>query len=628
MCGIGGKILFKSNDIVPRAHMENMATALRHRGPDDSGVFCDAGIGLAHARLSVLDTTNRGHQPMTDNDGVLYIVYNGEIYNFKDLRAELASTGVTFKSETDTEVVLHMYKKYGPSFVSRLNGMFALAIWDTRKAELFLARDRLGQKPLKYCKTKHGITFSSEIKGLMTDPHVTKAPDWDAIDDYLTYQYIPSPKTGFKNIYKLEPAHYMVVHHDGTILKRRYWDTSYATKKNLSESAWEEEVEESLRSAVRKRLVSDVPLGVFLSGGIDSSLIVALMKNDDSSAIETFSVRFEETSHDEAPYARQVAQLCDTKHHELTVPIDAANTLTDIVHHYEEPLADPSILPFWHLSKFTREHVTVALSGDGGDENFAGYERYAIMAHYYKYKRLLSLIPGKPALAHLMALVYKKTQNKYFRKMHRALSWFNNDPAVFYAKLIGLFSTEEKQRLYTHQMQERVSTPRSKQLLRDYFDMYSDTDWCTQLIATDLHTYLPDDLLVKVDMASMAHSLEVRSPFLDYELVELVASMPAKYKYGPDGDKKYLLKKIAGKYLPLSIVNRPKKGFGIPIEQWMRKDLASVVKKELLDPTFLAYGFQKNEITHMIAEHSAGLDYSRQLWSLLVLRLWLRNWFE
>jgi asparagine synthase (glutamine-hydrolysing) len=623
MCGIVGKINFNKK-IVTEKEIKKMTKVLAHRGPDDAGVFIDQNVGLGHHRLAIIDLSAQGHQPMSDNDNKIWLTYNGEIYNFLDLRKELAKEGIKFKSRTDTEVIIYLYKKYGLDCFSYLRGMFALAIWDKNKKQLILARDRLGQKPLKYYFDNNCFIFASELKAILQAKEVSKEPDWEAVDEYLTYKYVPGPKTGFKNIYKLPPAHYLIIKENGEQIMQRYWQIDYLKKSELSEPAWEKKIIEKLTQAVRLRLISDVPIGAHLSGGIDSSLIVALMAQALPQRVKTFSIGFQEKKYNELPFAKMVAKRYHTDHHELIIKPNAVEILPKLVYHYEEPYADASALPTWYLSEATKQHMAVALNGDGGDENFAGYERYNAMKLHAQLKK----IPGKNIIKTLNQLFYRLTGAKIFQKGYRLTNSFHPSPYNFYLNIIQYFSPGEKDKIYTANFKKLIEHSDWYRASQKVFDQGKKLNWLDQLLYTGLHTHLPDDLLAKVDIASMAHSLEIRSPFLDFEFLELTAQMPARLKLAGH-NKKYLLKKIATKYLPKECIYRPKQGFTIPLEFWFRGRLNNYLQDSILDKKFLAYGFAWQGIAKMINDHEKHRhNYENQLWTLLCLRLWLKEWFE
>jgi asparagine synthase (glutamine-hydrolysing) len=622
MCGIFGKFFFEKTDIKTKTYKPCLDT-LTHRGPDDEGFYKDENILLGEKRLSIIDLSSAGHMPMSNEDGSLWIVFNGEIYNFLQLRKKLEKKH-KFKSKTDTEVILHLYEEKGPAALQDLRGMFAFAIWDKKKKELFIARDRLGKKPIKFYYNNKFFIFASELKAILKDKTVPKEMDYTAIDEYLTYQYIPSPKTGFKNIYKLEPAHYLIIKSSGELIKTRYWQLDFSKKLDLKEEEWEERILKKLKESIKIRLVGDVPIGAHLSGGIDSSMIVALMSEELNKPVKTFSVGFEESNYDERSYARLVTHKYKTDHHELIVKPSMINILPKLVYHYEELYADPSMLPTWYLCEMTKNEVTVALNGDGGDENFAGYDRYNIFKLYLQLKKL----PLKKLIGNANNILYKHTMLPLFKKGAKFFKISGEDEYKFYLQLIGYFTQEEKQKLYTKDFLHKVNTLKSEEYLLSKFQDSKHLGWLDRLLYTDITSYLPDDLLVKVDIAGMAHSLEVRSPFLDHEFIELTAQMPNSLKIR-GYYKKYLLKKIAKKYLPEKNIQRSKQGFGAPLKYWFRDQLQNYLKEKLLDSKFLSYGIcTESGIKELIDLHTKSTrDYSNKLWTLLVLREWLHLWF-
>ncbi len=619
MCGIAGKFAFHPTHWPNETQLQAMGDAIAHRGPDDSGVFIDGPCGLAHRRLSIIDLSERGHQPMSIMNGRYTISFNGEIYNYQELRKDLVGQGVSFHSDSDTEVLLHLFARQGADCLKKLRGMFAFAIWDREKQELFLARDRVGQKPLKYYIDDKQIIFASELKAIL-GAGVEKQIDWNAIQDYLKLGYVPGPMTGFKGIAKLPPAHYAIVSADGTITTQRYWELDYETKPSQSIPEWREQVTDTLTEAVRLRMISDVPVGAHLSGGIDSGVTVALMAQQSPDPIRTFSIGFEGDTDSELPRAKQIADRYGTQHHEFVVSPSNTDILAQVAAHYEEPFADSSALPTWLLSELTREHVTVALNGDGGDENFSGYNRYHLMGMYETLKKLDPLVQilRRPGID-LGQTLYRRSRIGSFRKIQKLLRWYSSNPYETYQLQFGYFDEMSVDQL----LGVKASTPPLEKL----FEQTSSLNRIDQLLAVDIASYLPDDLLVKVDMASMAHALEVRSPFLDHKLLELTASMPVELKrQGKHG--KVLLKEIATDLLPKEIIKQKKRGFGIPREAWLRGSLQSYVEDQLLDPEFLRHGFDRENIEQLIEEHTQRRsDHSLRLWSLIMLKHWLKAWF-
>lgn len=626
MCGIAGKVYTDHNRSVSREDITRMTDAIAHRGPDGEGVFLDKNLGLGHRRLSIIDLSERGRQPMADETGRYQLVFNGEIYNFQDLRKELEREGVKFRSNTDSEVIIYLYRKYGPECLQHLRGMFAFAIWDAHERELFIARDRLGKKPLKYYFDGSVFIFASELKAILTQSEVRREIDWGAIDEYLTYLYVPCPKTGFMNISKLEPAHYMIVK-DGQITKKRYWQLSYLPKLKLTEQEWKERILAKLRESVKLRLISDVPLGAHLSGGIDSSLVVALMAEQMGEAVKTFSIGFPEASHNDLAYAKSVSRQYATEHHEFTVePEMMFDVLPEIVRQFEEPYADTSALPTHFLCKLTRSQVTVVLDGNGSDEEFAGYSRYGLMRRYLTLRKMdyLARLLRKP-----MATFCRLSDHGRIRTAGKMLEWYSSQPAEFYTNTFSMFSAPERKKLLADRITSDTSSSREYSLLESVFGRYANSDPVEQAMGVDVETYLPDDTLVKSDMASMLFALEVRSPFLDHELAELVAQMPTQLKVKP-GCRKYLLKEIAETYLPKEIVHRDKRGFGVPFNKWLnRMKFSERIEEQLLSPDFIKYGFDEAVVRRLLQSHRRkATDYAQRIWSLLMLRLWLKEWFE
>lgn len=620
MCGIAGKFNFNRKPVT-EAEILEMNKELEHRGPDDKGIFVDGAIGLGHTRLSIIDLSKNGHQPMPDADKRFWISYNGEVYNFLELKKELIKDGVKFRSNTDTEVIIYLYKKHGPDCLKYLRGMFAFAIWDKEKQELFLARDRVGKKPLKYYHDNDTFIFASELKALLKNSEIKKEVDWTAVDEFLTFKYVPAPKTGFKNIFKLLPAHYMIVRASGEKIIKKYWELDYAKKIELSETEWQDKITRKLTESIRLRMISDVPLGAHLSGGIDSSLIVVILAQLSRKPISTFTIGFKEDRYNEVPYACLVAKRYHTKYQELIVEPYTAEILPKLAYYYEEPYADASALPSWYLANFTKTHVSAVLNGDGGDENFAGYERYRAASYY----NLLKYIPFKKYGARLGLFLYESDKQKFFYQASRQLNADYRSFYDFYLSIIRYFSPEEKNSIYGGRLKSLIDSRKAQE--KNNFLKSQSRDWLDRLLALGINTHLPDDLLVKNDIASMAHGLELRSPFLDHEFMELAASMPADLKMR-GSSKKYILKKIAEEYLPPECIYRPKQGFSVPLEFWFRGELHDYLEKNILSDKFINHGFDKNAIAKMLSTHkSKKANYENQLYALLMLSLWLEEWF-
>jgi asparagine synthase (glutamine-hydrolysing) len=609
MCGIAGL----AGTPADPALLERMALAIRHRGPDDSGVFADGDAGFGFRRLSIIDVAG-GHQPIFNEDESAAIILNGEIYNHHELRAGLLARGHRFRTKSDVETVLHLWEEKRERCLEDMRGMFALAIWDRRERSLFLARDRVGKKPLYYTLLPGGgIAFGSEIKAVLQHPQVRREPDLRAIDRFLTLQYVPSPGTAFKGVERVAPGHWLRWH-DGRIETRRYWTLEYEDKLEGSEAELKEELLRLLREAVRIRLESEVPLGAFLSGGIDSSAVVAFAAEGLSHPLKTFSIGFEESDFDESRYARMVARKFGTDHEELTVTGGAPELIDDIVWHYDQPFGDSSAVPSFHVARITRPHVTVVLNGDGGDESFAGYERYRRLSAVNGYFRL-----PLPARRGLQSLA--RPASRFLGRARRLTENDVRDPLdAYYATLVHL-SEAARRRLYEPAFRRDVSETPAPPLA--YLHSHPHSSLVDSMLDCDVDNYLPDDLLVKMDVATMAHSLEARSPFLDHRLMEFMARVPAGMKLRR-GRSKYLLKSALRGTLPDEILDRPKMGFGVPLASWLRGSLREMLVDTVLGSRALARGYFRPEaVRHMVGAHMSGSNaYQYVLWDLLMLERW------
>lgn len=632
MCGIAGKIYLDKDRDVLESDIANMVVAINHRGPDDWGVYCHKNIGLGHARLSIIDISPLGHQPMANGAGDVRIVFNGEIYNFKELRDNLIKDGYIFKSKTDTEVIIALYEKYGEDCLQYLRGMFAFAIWDDKNKKLFIARDRIGKKPLNYFFDSNNkiFIFASEIKAILKNKEVKKDVNYEAIDHYLSLQYIPSPFTIFQGIKKLPPAHYLVLQNNQMKIQR-YWQIDFNEKLNISENKWKEKVVDKLKEAVSLRMISDVPLGAFLSGGIDSSAVVSIMSELSDNSVKTFSVGFGEVDYNETQFARIIADKFKTEHHEFIVEPKALDILSKLVYYYDEPFADSSAIPTWYLAELTRKHVTVALNGDGGDENFGGYERYIA----YKVDILSQQMPC--ILNNILARKAGKTINsllhtKLTQKIERFLATNQQDPRANYIGRIFGFTSEQKKYLYSEDFKNKLNNnivKHSEEILEQLFSDNNAKDVIDKALFVDINSYIPGDLMVKVDIATMAHSLESRSPFLDHEFMELMAKMPSNLKI-KGFNKKYILKESLRSMLPSEILDRPKMGFGAPLEQWFRGDLKNLVIDNLLSKKSLDRGlFNEEAVKKLVYDHiDKKANNCYKLWQLLFLEQWFRVWID
>jgi asparagine synthase (glutamine-hydrolysing) len=621
MCGILGALMREG-----RAPPDLAAAleSLRHRGPDAQARWTEGPCALGHTRLSIIDLSPLGAQPMASPDGRYVIVFNGEIYNFPELRAELEKAGESFGGHSDTEVLLHLYRRDGEGCLPKLRGMFAFAVWDRREKSLFLARDRLGVKPLVYAQTDAGFLFGSEIQALFAlDPGLSRRADPAAIDHYLTYQYIPAPLSGFKAIRKLPPANALLVR-DGRIVRQwRWWNLDPHKRSTLSFPDACEAVRETVLEATRIRLLADVPLGAFLSGGIDSSITVAAMSRLCAEPVRTFAIGFEDEEFNELPYARQVANHLGTRHQEMIVRADAAELLPRIVAHFGEPHADSSAIPTFCVSRFARSEVTVALTGDGGDESFGGYRRFwhASLAGRLEARGLL------PAWRGLRRLTAKLEGRRF--PATRADEGLSLPPVERYRHLMAYFSETEKMEMLAPEFRARLGSSDTLSTLAPWFEAAGGLDAINRHLFVDLHTYLPEDVLAKVDICSMMVSLECRSPFLDHRLVELALSMPGHYKMTmlPGRRRhKHLLKEAFKDWLPAGFMARRKMGFSVPLARWLRTDLADTLRQRLLTEDTLAPFVRLEPLHRQVEEHLAGTkSHAKRLWALLVLAEWMKN---
>ena len=627
MCGICG-IVNKDGTSPDRGLLKRANDLFTHRGPDDEGFYVDQSVGLAMRRLAIIDL-NTGHQPISTPDGRYTVVLNGEIYNFLELRGELREQGYEFRTKTDTEVLLALYQRIGPACVSRLRGMFAFAIWDKRDERLFLARDRLGKKPLVYTEQPGFLAFASELRSLFAWPGISRDVDPEAVDLYLSLQYIPAPRTIYRQVRKLPPGH-SLTYHKGQVSVQPYWDLP------LGQPPLTRDFEEAkhlaadkLREAVRLRLIADVPLGAFLSGGIDSSIIVALMSELSDQPVKTFSIGFEEAEFSELGFAKLVAERYGCQHTEFVVKPEMADVLPKLAWHYGEPYADPSALPSYYVSRETRRFVTVALNGDGGDENFAGYVRYFAM----KLARHFDALPA-PARAALLAGAellpdYRAPYGFTWRLKRFLRSVLPADLPQRHLRMICYFTEEDKEGFYAPEFLARLGT--SRRSAPDYmaraFAACPSEDFVNRLLYVDFKTYLPECLMVKMDIAAMANSLEGRSPFLDHEFVEMVYRMPGDWKLRGLRGHKWLLKEAFRDKLPAAIFNRGKMGFGIPLGAWFRGPLKSYWADHVLGSAALGRGyFKEAALRRLWDEHQSGRrDHGYRLWALLMLELWHEN---
>ncbi|MDD5541734.1 MAG: asparagine synthase (glutamine-hydrolyzing) [Acidobacteriia bacterium] len=632
MCGICGKLNFDPQRRIDEDLLIRMRDTLYHRGPDDGGIYIDGSMGLGVRRLAIIDLSSHGHQPLSNEDETLWIAFNGEIYNFQEIRKDLLQQGHQFRSHTDTETVVHLYERHGPDCLQYLRGMFAFAIWDKRRRRLFLARDRVGKKPLFYRADSSSFWFGSEIKAILEDPEVPRSPDYTAIHHYLAFQSVPAPWSAFEGIRKLPPGHFMVVE-NGRVTTERYWNLRFSPKRTVRTRRDEEDLTEEARSTVeeatRLRMISDVPLGAFLSGGVDSSAVVALMARSSSRPIRTFSIGFDQAGYNETHFARLVAERYHTDHQEFIVHPNAREVIPQLVWHYNEPFADSSAIPTFYVSKLARQHVTVALNGDGGDETFGGYDRYYALSLARKFRWLGKVV--SPAVVRVLESWITKSGDP------RSVSWrgrrflrgLGNSFEEQYFDWISYFSNASKQSAYTPEFARQQSSQDSLSLLKDVFDSADAADLVDRAMQVDALSYLPDTLLTKVDIASMANSLEARSPLLDHKVMELAASLPVALKLH-GRVQKYLFKKAMEPLLPPEILQRSKMGFGVPLADWLRGELAGWAQELLLGEKFRSRGiFRADFADKILREHLSGRwNWQYHIWSLVMLELWFQMFID
>ncbi len=626
MCGIVGIVDFSGRPIF-KSLVQSMADSIYHRGPDDEGLLylpkcdhCDTRpqVAFAARRLSVIDLSG-GHQPIANENGSVWVVQNGEIYNYLSLRDELVALGHVFKTHSDTEVIVHLYEEYGSSFVEKLDGMFALALWDNLLLKLLLVRDRFGKKPLFYAEKGGRVWFGSELQALIIDPDISRDIDYDALDEYLSFLAIPAPLTIYKQIRKLPPGHIFVRDLHGTTIEP-YWALDFEPKLVISEHDALDETRRLLLNAVKKRMISDVPLGAFLSGGVDSSAVVAIMAKHSEKPVNTFSIGFEEAMFNELPHARKVANLYGCNHHEFIVKPNAIEVLPLLVKNFGEPYADSSAVASYYLAKMTRQVVTVALNGDGGDELFAGYGHHLGATRAESWSRL------PPIVQH--GLLFGS--ERLFRRFHGLnrfstyVSKLNSSRDALYRSWLTIYSDNLKNELYTSQI-----SLSGRDRIAEIFAQSSDLSGLDASLAGDIAWYLPTDLLPKVDITTMANSLEARSPFLDKDLAEFAARLPVSLKR-KGSTSKYLLKKALHGIVPEENMHRRKQGFTIPIGYWFRAELHDYLGDHLLDGRLASRGiFHQDVVQRLFDDHQrCKADYSNQLWILLMLELWFRTFID
>ena len=634
MCGIAGGLWREARHALDAPTLERMTDAIRHRGPDDSQVWIDnhhrdaygkdIGIALGFRRLSIIDLAG-ARQPMANEDDSVHMVFNGEIYNYKTLRQRLEGKNHRFATNGDGESILHLYEDIGTDCFSQLNGFFAVAIWDANRNRLVLARDRIGQKPLYYAVKDGRLVFGSELKCLAEIDGICTEIDPGAIDEFLTYQYIPHPGTIWKGVKKLAPGHFAVFE-NGQLSIQRYWDFDPSEETPIDAASAQEQLRELLTDSVKLRMQSDVPLGAFLSGGIDSSLITALAQSQSSEPVRTFSIGFPISDFDETKYAAEVATHLGTNHQRFEVTPSGVDVIDQLVWHYDEPFGDSSAVPTWYLSELTRKEVTVALSGDGGDELFAGYERYQAL---WLSNLLQKMFPVHriPGVGLVQRLPDSNKRRSIVRRAKRFLEAIGEPTARRYLNWLQIFPESLRASLYSEDFVAKLPGDDPFEFLDTAWQQSTGRDVVTRASMSDLLTYLPCDLCTKVDIASMAHSLEVRQPMLDHRVVEFAASLPVKHKFrGRKG--KLILEDAFGTIIPRSIFQRKKMGFGIPVGTWFRNELKPMVHDTILSDDARIHSFFRPEaIAEVVRTHeNSEQSHGYRLWNLLILELWLRRW--
>jgi asparagine synthase (glutamine-hydrolysing) len=627
MCGIAGVVNLGSLTEAERLAVVPMTECLGHRGPDDMGTFGDTCVALGHARLSIIDLSS-GHQPMCNEDGSIWIVFNGEIYNFPELQKSLTARGHVFQSHCDTEAIIHLYEDYGEACVEHLRGMFAFAIWDQNRRHLLLARDRVGIKPLYYCQTGRRLLFGSEIKAILQAPGVERTIDLEALQDYLTYLWVPAPKSIFRGIRKLPPGYTAVFDTHGLRL-REYWDLKYPEPSTAGARELGERFLAEMEESVKIHMLSDVPLGAFLSGGVDSSSVVATMARLSGAPVVTNSIGFAEQAFNELHYADLVAEKFQTEHHREIVRPDQVEVVNQLAWNFDEPFADYSSIPTYYVSKMAREHVTVALSGDGGDESMAGYRKYKI---HQRERLLRGWVPGvlRRAMFRPLAAAYPKAD--WLPRVLRAKSTLQNLAATEVEALYrsrAALDPSYAPRLLRPDVRAALSGYDSMSVIEHYYRRCAATDPLSRELYIDVKTYLVDDILTKVDRASMAVSLEVRVPILDHKFMEFMATIPSSLKLR-GGEGKYLFKQVVRPLLGTEVVDRRKMGFSVPLAEWFRGPLREMTQDTLFArDAYIGSLLDVGQVRRMWAKHQQGTrHYEHMLWAILMLEIWGQNFMS
>ncbi len=625
MCGIAGVWNYRYGTPASADILGRMCERLHHRGPDGQGVSVQKELGFAHARLSIIDLEG-GAQPLSDSLQRIWVTFNGEIYNFVELRQELEEDGVVFNTHSDTEVIPYCYLKYGDDFASRLEGMFAIALWDVQEKRLILVRDRMGKKPLLFFKNSESLVFASEMQALVAHPDFNKELSPDGLDSYLSLGYLPQNASIFRSVRKVAPAEMLVINSDGSERTFRYWSIDATKKSAVSFNQSKKDLDILLRDCVSKRLVADVPVGAFLSGGTDSSLVCAIAAQLCERKLQTFCIGFDEKQFDERADASAVANVIGTDHHEDVVRFDALDSLEMLQRHYGEPFADASAIPTFYLCKQLKRDVTVAISGDGGDELFLGYSRYKRLSSRYQLFKYFKQLPFSGMLANRSRELMTRRQTQ----TGRLLSLIEDGSLPGFEQYMvssSVFRHRERGALYSGSLMGRFQDHPALDHVEKLFETYQDLPFEEQIGLVDRKLYMVDDILAKVDIASMASGLEVRAPLLDHKIAEFSAALPLSSKMSASGGK-LILKALLADYIPQALVEKPKKGFGVPVGDWLRTDMKGLANDVLLSPSgFFARNFDQSKIKYLLASHQDGkLDNTEKLWALLCLGIWAEQY--
>lgn len=627
MCGIVGKIMFDSSATVEADQIKTMMKPMNYRGPDSSGIHLDANIGLGHNRLSIIDLST-GDQPMCNEDASVWIVLNGEIYNYLTLREQLRAKGHTFRSESDTEVIIHAYEEYGPGCVEKLRGMFAFAIWDANKRRLFVARDRVGIKPLYYFHSTSTFYFASELKAIISEPGLPRAINFEALRTFFSFNYLPGSATLFKGIFRLSPGHYLMVE-NGQVIKKQYWDLKYSQERwGVPYEKATEDLYDLLARTVRDHMIADVPVGILLSGGVDSSALLSYAVQESSKKIKTFTVGFDDGNVvDERPYARSAAQKFGSEHFEISITAeDFWNFLPQYVWHMEEPVCEPPAVALYYVTKLAQQHVKVVLSGEGGDEAFGGYPNYPRMLQIEQLKNVLGPLSRWAGVAGglLGRLIADARYELYGYACGRPLAshYFSrtSSPVCYFNR--------NAEQIFSHDFLEATSSISPAQMIGELLSKGNPQTFLDQMLYIDSKTWLPDDLLIKADKITMANSIELRVPFLDHTVMEFAASLPRSFKVR-GRETKRILKSTFARILPEEVITRKKAGFPVPYESWLATTFDNQIREMLLNSRAEILNYcDRTELSHLIENHHKNGHHAKEIFSLVVAELWHRQFLH